>query len=258
MEIVEEFEDPRDKEPATFELPNDKKNLLKRRGFFPTMSNLIDDTFYTTRKDVKRITHLNESLSVLQLVNLSVDEMEKVLYKKDSMAYMEVSFYHDEKIWNDSFAGYKLFYDVDPLCLEPYIARYIRMINRCGMETFFSCDGWHEKPEKSREMVILFRDRYAWLWHKQLCEIIEIGEYCLWKHVNEGSDYIARIKLPREDKQKIQIYNQIERAAEIFDKEEANLKKLKESIVCEVRANDMDTLSNNEIESIFRKHIMRT
>ena len=76
-------------------------------------------------------------------------EYEKILF----MIYVVYRF--------SSFGRCQYFYDVDPFWLEPFIAKYVRVINRCGMETFFSCDGWHKAPRKSREVTILFSDRYS-------------------------------------------------------------------------------------------------
>ena len=251
MEIIEEYEDPRDNEPVEFDLPTEKIDLLIKRGFFPTSSKLIDDKYYNTRKDVKRNTHLKERISVPQLVSISIEEMEQLLFMKDSMIPMPVTLYSDEKQWRDSFGSYTRFYDVDPLCLEPYIAKYVRAINRCGIETVYSCDGWHEKPKKSREIVIQFRDRYGWSWHKQLCELNSINEYCPWEYINEGAGYCVIISLLRDDKQKLEIYNQVLLAADVFVEQCVSLKRLKESFVSHSLESEMDSLSNSEVEILF-------
>ena len=48
---IDEFIDPKENEPAILNLPIDKLKLLEKRGFFPTSSGLIDDTYYNTRKE---------------------------------------------------------------------------------------------------------------------------------------------------------------------------------------------------------------
>ncbi len=249
MEIYEEeYIDPREKEPAILNLSLDKIKLLEKRGFFPTSSGLIDDKYYTIRKEIRRNTHLQGMLSVQDLVDMSFDEMERVLFMKDSVIGMPVTFMYDENRWIDTFGGYRQFYDVDPLCLEPYISKYVRVINRCGMETFFSCDGWHKKPSKSREMVILFRDRYSWIWHKVMCKLNNIEEFCCWEHNNEGSEPLSRIRLPGDDKRKIQIYDGVQLAADMFVKNFDLLKRSKKSFLLNVHASEIDDLSDCEIE----------
>lgn len=257
MEIVEEeYIDPREKEPAVFDLSLDKMKLLEKRGFFPTTSGLIDDTYYTIRKEIRRHTHLQEMLSVQDLVNMSFDDMERVLFMKDSMIGMPVTFLYGENRWIDTFGGYRKFFDVDPLCLEPFIAKYVRSINRCGMETFFSCDGWHKRPGKSREIVILFRDRYSWIWHKVICKLNNIEEFCCWEHKNEGSEPLSRIRLPRDDERKIQIYNGVLLAADMFIDNIVLLKRLKTSFLLNVHASEIDALSDCGVEEKMKEFLV--
>ena len=254
MEISDDYIDPEENEPAILNLSVDKKKLLEKRGLFPTASGLIDDTYYITRKEIKRNTHLQGLLSVHELTNMSLNEMERVLYKKDSVIGMEVISFDDDSSYY-SFGGYKRFYDVDPLCLEPYIAKYVRAINRGGMKTFFSCDGWHNKAYKSRELVIRFTDRYSWIWHKVLCKLNNIEEYCCWEHRSSGKNLSSRILLPRADEQRIQIYNGVLLAADVFVQNTNLLKGLKDSFLLKVDASEMDELSDTEVEERMREFL---
>lgn len=252
----EEIIDPRDNEPAILELSADTIKILEKRGLFPTLSGLIDDTYYVTRKEIIRHTHLKGGISVQQLIKMSFEELERILFMKDSVTGMPVTFFYDELGWGESFGGEKMFYDVNPFFLEPYIAKYVRAINRCGMKTFYSCDGWHKSIEKSKELVVLFRDRYSWIWHKLVCKLINIQEYCCWEHEKGGAEHIARIRLHREDEQKIQVYNRLLLAADIVVENYVFLKKMKESFLSCNYGFEMDTLSDYETEKRIRDFVI--
>ena len=248
----EEFIDPRDNEPAILELPEDTIKIFEKRGLFPTLSGLIDDTYYTTRKEITRHTHLKGGISVQKLINMSFEELERILFMKDSVMGMPVTFFFFYLRWAESFGGNNKFYDVNPFFLEPYTAKYVRAINRCGMKTFYSCDGWHKRIEKSKELVMLFRDRYSWSWHKIICKLINTQEYCCWEYEKEGVDYIARIRLHREDEKKIQVYNRLLLAADKVVENCVNFKKMKESFISCNHGFEMDMLSDYETEKRMR------
>ena len=213
MEFVEDTFDPNEREPAFFELPENKLVLLRKRGFFPTSTGLIDDVYYKFLRSINAPTHLRGDLSVKKLVEMPYEEMKEVLFRKDSMIAMPVTFYYNEPHWSDSFGRHRSYYDVEPLCLEPYISKYVRAINRCGMETFYSCDGWHSSTEKSKELVILFSDRYSWIWHKLLYKRRFIPKNCHWEYGHSGSNLVARIILPKKDDEKLHVYNHVMSAA---------------------------------------------
>ena len=256
MEVEEKTIDLNESEPAYFELAEEKRLLLEKRGFFPMEKGTIDDTYYTNKAKILMYTHLTkENISVQQLLNMSFSQMEQLLFMKDSMIAMPVVFYFERESWYYSFNSDKIYYDVDPLCLEPYIAKYVRAINRCGIETFYSCDGWHAKPNKSKEIVILFRDRYSWLWHSQLCRIYGIEKDCPWEFEKVGSDYVARIALPKGDEGKKHIYDRVILSANIFIRNNILLKSIKKKFIMSVNGYEMDALSNQEVEERFCEYI---
>lgn len=253
MEIIEEeTTDPHENEPAIVDIKDDKIKLLEKRGFFPTSDGLIDDTYYAIKKDLTKSTSLRQYRSVKDLIELPYEDMERVLFMKDSMIAIEVCFFYGDARLLSSFNGQKRFYDVDPLYLEPFIARYVRAINRCGMETFYSCDGWHKRPDKSQELVILFRDRYSWIWHMVLCEYNNIDGLCHWEHTIDGSMYLSRIQLPKDDKDKKQIYSRVLAAADEFLNKCNILKELKNSFLSAGYPSRIDSFSDSEVEEIIR------
>ena len=252
-----EYIDPNDYKLAIFDLSKERKAILERRGFFPTSKGLIDDTYYRLIKDIGRIRHLKEELSFQQLLHMPYGKMENQLFMKDGVIAQPVTFYYDEPGWYDSFGGGREVHDVDPVCLEPFVARYVRAINRCGMETFYSCDGWHNKPSKSKELVILFSDRYSWMWHKLLYKESFIQEDNYWEHKHSGSDKIARIWLPRKDDEKLRVYDYILSAADTIVDKNRYFRELKEYVVHNIYGIDIDRLSDDEAEGKIEELIIR-
>ena len=174
------------------------------------------------------------------------EKMKEQLFSKDSVIPQEVCFI-DEKMWHSSFGGSNMFYDVRPDCLEPYISRYVRIINRCGMKTFYSCDGWHRASHKSREMVIIFEDRYSWIWHKIICEQLD---YVKWEYGKR----LVRISLPHHDSGKLCIYEKVNNAAELFENNCSYLKSLKRQVIDSIEDTSIyiDIYSDEEVEDIIR------
>lgn len=248
MEFVEDTFDSNGRKPVYFNLTEDKLVLLRRRGFFPTSTGLIDDVYYEFTSSINAPTHLKGDLSIKQLVEMACEDMEEVLFKKDSTIAMPVTFNFNEPYWDDSFGEYKRYCDVEPLCLEPYIARYIRAINRCGMKTFYSCDGWHNSPAKSKELVILFSDRYSWIWHKLMYKRSYIQKVCNWEHKHSGSDLVARIVLPIKDDGKLKVYNQIITVANTIIENSDYLISLKEHVVQNIFGVEINSLTDSEAE----------
>jgi len=81
-------------------------------------------------------------------------------FSKDSVKEQEV-FYnaHNEK-WAKCFASTTLQDTyVNPLDLDPFVARYIIAINRIGIKTCHSCDGWHKNSEN--KLLVGFKERYS-------------------------------------------------------------------------------------------------
>lgn len=256
MEIIEEeYVDPHDLEPALFKLTDEKRIILEKRGLFPGPDGQIDDRYYTTRRNIKRRSHLKAITSILQLIEMPCLEMERLLFEKDSMQAIPVVFYDNTETWSNSFGCYPYFYDVDPFCLEPYIAKYVRAINRCGMQTFYSCDGWHKRASKSKELVILFRERYSLIWHKLICGLLDVDKNSCWEYECNGLLLVARIRLPRDDERKLIIYTDLLSAANTFVEKSDFCRDLKLYIAHNSNDREMDYLSNKEVEKKLSSYI---
>lgn len=149
-------------------------------------------------------------------------------FSKDSVSNQE-AFYngHDQK-WAKCFASHNSLCGgyIDPVYLEPFIARYVNAINSIGIKTFSSCDGWHNKPNKNK-MFIAFKERYSKIWHKIIFSIIENTYGIVWSY----NRFEAFINLPTSDKIKIKIYTAINKIAEIIENNRKQLCELKRNTV---------------------------
>ena len=242
MEIIDNTVNNENTIDTTIELDQDKIKLLRRRGFY-LETNKVDDKF----SDYNVLTShsfFRSDIKLIELFGMPFEKMKEQLFSKDSVISQEVCSTY-EKGWYSSFNGSQLFYDVRPDCLEPYISRYVRAINRCGMKTFYSCDGWHRKPHKSKEMVVLFDDRYSWIWHKIICE--QFGGI-KWEYGKK----LVRFMLPYKDDDKLIIYEKINNDAVYFENNCDSLRKLKVQVIDGIGHTCIDRYSDEEVEEKMR------
>lgn len=244
MEIVDNTIDNENEIDTSIQLDKDRIELLRYRGFY-SKTDKADD-YYNDNRELLSLSFFQSDIRLLELFRMPYEKMKEQLFSKDSVIPQEVCFI-DEKMWHSSFGGSKMFYDVRPDCLEPYISRYVRIINRCGMKTFYSCDGWHRASHKSREMVIIFEDRYSWIWHKIICEQLD---YVKWEYGKR----LVRISLPHHDSGKLCIYEKVNNAAELFENNCSYLKSLKRQVIDSIEDTSIyiDIYSDEEVEDIIR------
>ena len=71
--------------------------------------------------------------------------------------------------------------------MEPFIARFVKALNGCGVFTVKSCDGWHERYDADpfRLMRIWMRDRYSLLWFWLIEEFVFGGKWQSDKKLDE-------------------------------------------------------------------------
>lgn len=85
-----------------------------------------------------------------------------------------------------------------------------------------------------------------------LCKLNNIEEYCCWEHRNSSKKLSSKILLPRADEKRIQIYNGVLLAADVFAQNYNMLKELKNSFLLTVDALEMDVFSDSEVEEKMR------
>lgn len=152
----------------------EKRNLLLKRGF-QLGNQSIEDYFANYPYEWRLNTITKEQ--IVSENNLKL--LENKLFAKDSIDYgfnLSASNYSFE-----IFKNMNLEFDVAPSELDPYIARFVTIINLIGIGTLMSCDGWHRAEEKTyvRHMRLWMTDRYSTVWFWLICEFV-FGEK--WSH----------------------------------------------------------------------------
>lgn len=174
----------------------------------------------------------------------------KKYFSKDSVPGTCSFFNGNYEVWTKCFASSTLADTyVDPLMLDPFIARYIIAINKIGIKTCFSCDGWHTDPKKNK-IVIIFKEHYSKVYHKVIYEKYS-KHYLMWNY-NEPGNAIS-IWLPKEDDSKLEMYDCINKDAEFFEENEERLFNLKKELVKKLKGRSKNNLNNDQIERLFKQ-----
>lgn len=211
------------------------------------MTNLLFDLLVDKTKseaeEIKRLTKFRG-------LNFDVEEKDIHLFlnkyfSKDSISNQERGPEDKYERWPKSFAGKPLWgIRINPLELEPFIARYVNAVNQIGAKTLSSCDGWHDICPNERKAHILFKDRYSRIWHKIMCSRLENNHNVKW--IYEGNK--ASLMLPKTDKGKIETYIALNKNAEEFERNHNQILDIKEKIVLIAKGKKKSILSDKEVE----------
>ncbi len=190
-------------------------------------------------------------LAIFRGLNIEVEEKDlktflERYFGKDSVIEQEVFYYgHNEK-WAKCFASNRLQDNyVDSLDLDPFVARYVLAINKIGIKTYLSCDGWHKLS--GNQLLIGFKERYSRIWHKIICSYFKDYIPLNWKY--DGN--VANIDLPKNDKGKINTYINVNKNAELFELHQKELLKLKENVILTLKGQKKNSLTDDEIEVLL-------
>lgn len=179
---------------------------------------------------------------------LNNKNFDQLSFEKDSLVNQEAVYKASDEKWAKCFASRPLFgLRIDPLTLEPFVARYVNAINAIGIKTFSSCDGWHK--DTSKNLTIGFRERYSLIWHQIICEKM---------HLNSSWSYTKRegiIKLPKSDEERIKKYIVLNKDAEILEKNQVKLLELKRKVVEALKGKQKKKLSDQEIKALLENTI---
>ena len=169
-------------------------------------------------------------------------------FSKDSVPGYSVLFNGHYEIWTKCFASSTLADTyVDPLGLDPFIARYILSINKIGIKTCYSCDGWHSDPKKNK-VVIIFKEHFSKVYHKVITyKFLHSG--LLWNY-NEPGNAIS-LRLSDDDYYKLKLYTSINKNAEYLEEQEARLFEIKKQLVKRLKGKPKNNLTNDELECLF-------
>lgn len=190
----------------TLSFEENKYLILRARGFYVNKSfSLLDEKYLCIAKSGQQECreNLNTNFTVSEI--LKMDSYSKLLelFSKDTVANYEVTTYlRNNRIhkWAKGFASGSLRgMDVYADQLEPFIAKYIRELNKIGTKTRISCDGWHRDGKK---MYVGFLDCNSMIWHKIVSDFLPEEFKLPWAYHND----VISILLPTNDKDKLQLY----------------------------------------------------
>ncbi len=239
----------------------EKQTLLRRRGFtVDDIQNNLND--YCTGKKgwiIKTITPKDAADS-------NDEDVLMRLFEKDSLEGVLL----DDNInaGFDWFCNPNVAKEISPAVLEPYIARFVMAVNKCGAYTSSSCDGWHSSYDAagSRPMRLWMTDRYSAVWLWLIAELV-FGE--TWKgkkierdvlnwsdqwepnpYENESDKYLENmqgINLRKclmiyiiKDEAAISAYEKINGYAEVLEQKCEDILKIKQEMTCNIKDNSCD------------------
>ena len=175
--------------------------------------------------------------------NLDIDSFLQKYFSKDSIRnYVRDLIDHNNK-WAKCFAGKPIWgIKVNPLKLEPFVARYVNALNGIGAKTNSSCDGWHKESEN--RLFVEFKDRYSMIWHRLMCKRLDDDHGIVWDY--HGLE--ASFKLPASDQGKIRKYLNLNKNAESFENMASQLLDLKRKLLIKAKNKVKNNLSVEDAE----------
>lgn len=174
------------------------------------------------------------------------------LFKKDSIKNCSVTHPRDNcsiHKWVKSFASNRLQGNyVSPLVLEPFVARYVIALNKIGVKTFYSCDGWHENSNSC--LVIGFCERNSMVWHKVISEKIQKQTHLSMEWDYNGN--FATVLLPKDDFEKIAVYKKLNLLAEFIELHQQNLLNVKIDLIENLKNKPKNNLSKEDLYNLLK------
>lgn len=218
--------------------------IIKARGFLLEDNALIlSDNSHKDDAD-----YLNELLTAENIGKVEGNkiiifpggDVEKIFYRDNYIS--EVATSNGEtwkKFIHNSFAQ-----KVPVKILEPFVARYVKAISACGVQTWLSCDGNHI----GKHGILIEPEAGApALWHKIICKKCLAEKFNLrW---NEGYD---KIELNQMTKWKI--YIELNRAAEFLYNHRLEIRAIRRKASDEIINNMTKKLSDAELAEMFERN----
>ena len=186
------------------------------------------------------------------------------IYEKDSADAMSVqSFGYDSpaNTWRYGLGlGHLLVIDFRPETLDPYIKDYVLTLMKLGMQTCYSCDGWHIRSLSHHDrMRLVFTDRYSAIWHSLLFDDAvadtdlgrpPFGPWKIWEN-----DIRSLFRMLPSDEGKLWKYLQLKLITDYLNKHSAEylgkLEKLRNTVNEDYPM--IDSMSDEEVKGLFTR-----
>ena len=194
-----------------------------------------------TKDEIVRLSKIR-GLNTIDTTD-SIDSFLDEYFSEDSIKNQERYLVAHNQKWAKCFAGKPIWgIKVDPLKLEPFVARYVNALNGIGAKTNSSCDGWHK--DRRSELFVEFKDRYSLIWHKLMCKRLNDDNGIKWEHAGNTST----LKLPSSDEKRIEKYLRLNKNAEAFENMSDELLELKRKVLIRAKNKVKNNLSDEEAE----------
>lgn len=133
---------------------------------------------------------------------------------------------------------------VDVRNLEPFVARYVKAVSACGVDTSFSCDGNH--PAGKRLIQIKAHSPFD-IWHGLVVKHIVFPRF--------GIDPANKDGVPFNPNNQFMLYLTLNRAAEYLYQHRKEIREIKKNACSVFTASMMKHLDDSESEKLFVENI---
>ena len=165
--------------------------------------------------------------------------VEKIFYRHNRIGGEALcNGYGWEKFVRDTYAPKVAVSD-----LEPFIARYVKAISACSVNTWLSCHGNHLE-RNSQRILIDFTSKPDRLWHEIICKRLLDGRF----NLNRDNEYS---KIEFDKSTKWQTYIEINRAGKFLYNNRIKIRQIRREAARGIRTCMARRLSDEELTEIF-------
>ena len=130
--------------------------------------------------------------------------------------------------------------------LEPFVGRYVKAINACGVATCMSCDGNHHAQGNSQRILINFEGEPNILWHKIIRQRLLVKNFGLrWLCCDDS------VKIPFKKTDKWKTYAEFNRAGEFLYDNRIKIRQIRREASDGITLSMTRHLSSGELAKIF-------
>lgn len=217
--------------------------LIEARGFI-IQQDAQGNMYLSQENHIEDTTTLNKYLEHVGCVENGM----VMLTTPYDYTYLENEAFPEEKeIGGDSvniirdwyyFKGYLKGVTVPLSWLEPFIARYVRAINACGVLTVGSCDGNHINKY---ELYLMPDGEESVRWHRLIYEeCLRDRFHIVWKTFQPKNGHPRNITMTFIDGDKYGTYFELNKAAEFLYKNRGQILNIKAHAVAFVENNNVN------------------
>lgn len=228
--------------------------LLKARGFLLEDEGLfLSDNSH--KYDEKYLDKLltSENIGKVQdrkIIILPDANVEKIFYS--SIHSGSGSFLARSKGWNE-FLHSNYAPKVCVCLLEKFVARYVKAISACGIETHGSCDGNHHSEKDFSSIMVELSNYPEIVWHKIILEKLLNKKFKVLTR-DQGANF-GNFKLLFKKCEKWQAYIELNQVAEFLYNNRKKIRQIRREVSDEIILGKsrrmIEKMPNDELSKIF-------